>query len=66
MTVKCADGKRRMARIAGKLRSIWVREGDYVLLKPQMLEGDKKADITWRYRYVELDNLRRRGILKDF
>ncbi len=66
MTVKCADGKHRMARVSGRLRSIWIREGDYVLIEPWTIEGDKKADIVWRYRQVETDWLKRNNYLKAF
>ena len=65
MTVKCADQKLRMCRIPGKLRKIWVREGDCVLLEPWSIEGDKKGDITWRYRQTEIDWLDKNGHLKD-
>jgi len=65
LTVKCADGKMRMCRIPGKLRKIWVREDDYVLVEPWSIETDKKGDIVWRYKQVEIDWLKRNGHLKD-
>jgi len=65
LTVKCADGKLRMCRIPGKLKKIWVREGDYVILEPWGIEPDKKGDIVWRYKQVEIDWLKRNGHLKD-
>ena len=65
MTVRCADGKRRMCRVPGKLKRIWVRADDYVIIKPWSIEGDKKADIAWKYRRAEVDWLRRHGYLKD-
>jgi translation initiation factor 1A len=65
MTVKCADGKLRMCRIPGKLRKIWVREGDYALVEPWSIEADKKGDITWRYKQVEIDWLKKNGHLPD-
>ncbi|MBI1973849.1 translation initiation factor eIF-1A [Candidatus Micrarchaeota archaeon] len=66
MLVKCADGKMRMCRVPGKLSKIWVREDDYVLVLPWSVESDKKGDIAWRYRQVEVDWLRRNGYLAGF
>ena len=65
MTVKCSDGRIRMCRIPGKLRSIWVREDDIVVVLPWEIEGDKKGDIAWRYRRNEIEWLERNGYLKD-
>ena len=65
MTVKCADGKLRMCRIPGKLKRIWVRKDDYVIIKPWEVEGDKKGDIAWRYRQTEIDWLKQRGHLQN-
>ena len=65
MTVRCADGKKRMCRVPGKLKKIWVRADDIVIVKPWTLEGDKKADIAWRYKHTEVDWLQRNGYLKD-
>lgn len=67
LTVKCADGKTRMCRIPGKLRKIWVREGDYVLMTPWEIECDTKGDIIWRYKRVEVAHLNARGVIpKNF
>lgn len=65
MKVKCADGKMRMCRVPGRLKRIWVRTEDYVLIKPWEIEADKKADIVWRYRGAEVDWLRNKGYLED-
>jgi translation initiation factor 1A len=65
LTVKCSDGKKRMCRVPGKLRKIWVREDDCVLVKPWEIEGERKGDIIWRYRRVEVDWLRAKGYLRD-
>ncbi|PIN96084.1 translation initiation factor eIF-1A [Candidatus Micrarchaeota archaeon CG10_big_fil_rev_8_21_14_0_10_60_32] len=65
MRVQCADGKQRMVRVPGKIRRyIWVREGDVVLVKPWSVEGDEKADIAYRYTRLQVEQLRRRGLLK--
>lgn len=65
MTVKCADGKLRMCRIPGKMKRFWVREDDYVIVKPWEVEADKKGDIVWRYTRINLDWLRNKGYLKN-
>jgi len=65
MRVQCADGKTRLCRVPGKIkRQIWVRAGDFVLIKPWSVEGDEKADIAYRYTKVQSDALRRMGLLK--
>ena len=62
----CEDGKERVCRIPGRLkRKVWVREGDYVIVKPWDIEGDKKGDILWRYRPLEVEWLKNRNYLKD-
>ncbi|MEM0372605.1 MAG: translation initiation factor eIF-1A [archaeon] len=66
MEVKCADGKLRMARIPGKLKKIFVREDDLVLVKPWDIEGEKKCDIAWRYKQNEIDWLKRNKKLPEF
>ena len=63
LIVKCADGKTRMCRVPGKLKKIWIREDDYVLVVPWEIEGDKKADIIWRYKRVEVENLIAKGLI---
>jgi translation initiation factor 1A len=65
MLVDCIDGKERMVRIPGKIkRTIWVKSGDVVLVKPWEVEVDKKADLVWRYTRLQADWLRREGHLK--
>ncbi len=64
LQVDCKDGKERLVRIPGKIRrNIWVRPGDIVLIKPWEIEGDKKADIVWRYNHLQADWLKRKGYL---
>ncbi|MFA4946778.1 MAG: translation initiation factor eIF-1A [Candidatus Micrarchaeia archaeon] len=66
MRVQCQDGKLRMVRVPGKIRRrIWVREGDVVLVKPWSVEGDEKADIAYRYRQIQVEQLRRGGYLSN-
>ncbi len=65
LKVRCQDGLVRICRIPGKLRKrVWIKEGDVVLVKPWEIQGDKNADIKWRYTGTESGWLRRKGILK--
>ncbi|MFA5108204.1 MAG: translation initiation factor eIF-1A [Candidatus Micrarchaeia archaeon] len=64
LQVACKDEKERLVRIPGKIRrNIWVRPGDVVLVKPWTIEGDKKADIVWRYNHLQAQWLRDRNYL---
>ncbi|MFN3909952.1 MAG: translation initiation factor eIF-1A [Candidatus Anstonellaceae archaeon] len=64
LQVECKDGKERLVRIPGKIkRTIWVRPGDVVLVKPWKIEADKKADIVWRYNHLQVEWLKKRGYL---
>ena len=66
MLVQCADGKERLCRVPGKIkRQIWVKEGDVVLIEPWSVEGDAKADITYRYTRLQVEALRRKGLLQS-
>ena len=63
--VKCQDGKERVCRVRGKLKSrVWIREGDVVLVSPWDFQSDTRGDIFWRYRKNQTDWLRSRGYLK--
>jgi translation initiation factor 1A len=64
--VRCMDGKTRNCRIPGRLkRSLWVREGDIILVEPWELEGDEKGDIVFKYSKAQVDMLNKRGHLKS-
>ncbi len=64
MMVQCKDGKDRMCRVPGKIkRFIWVRTGDYVIIKPWSVEGDEKGDVVYRYTKFQMENLKRRGLI---
>ena len=66
MLCYCEDGKERKCRVPGRFRSkLWVKEGDYVIVKPWEIEGDKHGDIVWRYRPIEVQWLKEKGYLKD-
>lgn len=65
MRVRCLDGKNRICRIPGRLkRRLWVREGDLVLVDPWEFESDEKGDILFKYKYTQVDYLKRKGLLK--
>lgn len=65
MKVLCLDGRTRICRIPGRLkRTLWVREGDIVLVEPWELSGDDKGDIVFKYRKNQVDFLRKHGHLK--
>lgn len=64
MKVACKDGKERMCRIPGRMKNtIWVKEGDVVILKPWAIEGDTKGDIVWRYNPLQARILKERGYI---
>jgi len=63
--ILCEDKKERIGRIPGSMkRSIWVRAGDIVLIKPWEIEGERRADIVWRYTRLQAELLRKQGYLK--
>jgi translation initiation factor 1A len=66
MKVRCMDGKLRICRIPGRLkRSLWVRDGDIILVEPWEMGGDEKGDVLFKYRPMQVEFLRRRGLLKE-
>lgn len=65
MTVQCEDGKERMCRIPGRIRKrLWIKDGDYVVVKPWEVEADEKCDLEYRYTRAQSEALKARGILK--
>ncbi len=66
MRVRCLDGKTRICRIPGRLtRTLWVREGDTVLVEPWELSGDDKGDVVFKYRKSQIQYLKNKGLLKE-
>jgi len=58
MSVICEDGNTRMIRIPGKFKKkMWVRPNDLIILKPWMVQSDKKGDLVYRYIKTEKDSL---------
>ncbi len=65
MRVRCFDGKSRIVRIPGRLkRSLWVREGDLIIVEPWEFSGDEKGDVVYKYNPAQREFLRKRGHLK--
>ena len=65
VTVLCADGETRMARIPGKMRRRqWVREGDLIIVWPWDFQ-DSKADVNHRYTKTQAMYLSRKQVLPD-
>lgn len=63
MTVRCLDGKTRTCRVPGRLqRSLWLREGDVVIIEPWEFENDK-GDILFKYYPNQVSWLKRKGFL---
>jgi translation initiation factor 1A len=66
MVVKCLDNKERNCRIPGALRrSLWIRPGDTVIIKPWEFEGDSRGDILFKYSPAAIEWLKRKGFLKE-
>ena len=62
--VRCLDGKTRICRIPGRLkRYIWVRENDILIVEPWEFGGDKKGDIIFKYKPIQVKWLQKRGHL---
>ena len=65
-SIKCADGKVRLCRVPGaKKRRLWVRPGDVVLIEPWEFEGDKKGNIVYKYKPMEIIWLKNHGYFKE-
>ncbi len=64
MKVECEDGKTRIGRVIGKMRKrVWIRVGDVVLIKPWVVEEDRKCDIVWKYTPTQVNWLKKKGYL---
>ena len=59
MDVKCVDGRTRRCRVPGRFRrSLWIKEGNVVIVKPWDIEGDIKGDIVYKYSKTQEQWLR--------
>ncbi len=65
MSVKTTDNKTRNCRVPGKFRrKFWLREGNYVVIKPWP-DDNNKGDIIYQYRSGDLIQLKKRNLLKN-
>jgi len=65
LMVECEDGNERIVRIPGKLKKrAWVRKGDFIIVKPWEIGGDKRGDMVWRYNKNQIDFLREKGLIR--
>jgi len=66
MKVRCLDGRTRVCRIPGRLkRTLWVREGDIIIVQPWELGGEEKGDIIYKYTKSQKAFLKKKGYLKQ-
>lgn len=60
--VLCSDNRERICAIPGRLkRQFWIKEGDPVLVKPWVVQGDEKGDVVYRYSLMDKDTLKQKG-----
>ncbi|PIN81912.1 translation initiation factor IF-1A [Candidatus Woesearchaeota archaeon CG10_big_fil_rev_8_21_14_0_10_30_7] len=65
MKVRCMDGITRICRIPGRLkRTLWVREGDILLIEPWELSKEK-GDVIYKYKPIQVGILKNKGLLKQ-
>jgi translation initiation factor 1A len=61
--VRCSDNLERMCSIPGRLRrKFWIKEGDLVLVKPWVVQGNERGDIVWRYSLADKERFRASGL----
>ncbi|AHB66199.1 translation initiation factor 1A [Haloarcula hispanica N601] len=59
--IRCEDGETRLGRIPGRMKfRTWINEDDIVLAEPWDWQ-DEKANIEWRYKGQDADQLRAEG-----
>ncbi len=62
MYVKCSDGKIRMCKVKGSLtRYVWVRAGDFVIVKPLYPNEDEKGEVVYQYDKAGVEKLKQMG-----
>lgn len=65
LRVKCADGNVRVCRIPGRLRKrVWMHPGDLILVKPWVVQSEKRADVIYRYTSTQANWLKRKGYVE--
>lgn len=64
MKAFCEDDKTRMVRIPGRLKKkMWCRVNDIIIIKKWAVQSDKKCDLVYRFRPIEREVLKRKGLL---
>lgn len=67
MYVRCSDNKIRICRVPGRLqRYMWIKRGDFVLIKPWEVQSDKRGDVLYKYTRTQVYWLKSKGLLKSF
>lgn len=65
MEVLGTDGKKRNCRVPGRFKKfLWLRPKDTVLIAP-WVDDDTKGDIVFKYNPGAVNQLRKKGFLKD-
>lgn len=60
--VFCSDHNERVCSIPGRLkRRFWIKEGDMVLVKPWVVQGNEKGDVVYRYSIMDKETLKSKG-----
>ena len=63
LRVRCKDGYTRTCRSGGKIRKrLWVRANDVVIVRPWIVQSEKKGDVMYRYTRTQVEWLRKKGI----
>ena len=66
MTALCEDGRMRMVRIGGRFKKrMWCRRNDLILIKPWVVQSDRKADLVHRYLPTERKWILSRDIIPE-
>jgi translation initiation factor 1A len=64
--IKCSDGNERLCTIPGRLRRrFWIKENDYVIVRPWVVQSNERGDIVWRYSLLDISKLRERKMLDN-
>lgn len=64
LKVRCQDDKYRICRIPGKIKKrVWIKEDDYIILEPWDIQGDRFANVIWKYTPAQVSALRKKGVL---
>ena len=65
MEILTTDGKKRNCRVPGRYkRRLWLRPKNIVIIVPWE-DDDTKGDIIFKYQKSAINQLRKRGILKN-